>query len=326
MSTATGAALGKAAASNPGRRYAPVVGGQRHAVDQRYGDLVGSARSAERPIPTTILRRSLGEAPPPPVRTPLSSGRPHTLLRRHRVVVAPHRGYSGGPARDADDDTGLVVPACTAVPLVFTIDDSAHRPGAFVHGAHAEHSSLPGPCAPLYVEAWLAPLAAARILGVPMHHLTDGTVDLAALSGPQGSTVRERVRETPDWAVRYALIDEFLLDRWEQGPEVPAEVREAWQRLVARNGNIPIAEVAREVGWSHKHLITRFNEWVGVSPKKAARILRFEAFTRALDTRPHPTWSDLATRFGYADQAHLIRETRALTGHTPTSLVSAGAG
>ncbi len=49
-------------------------------------------------------------------------------------------------------------------------------------------------------------------------------------------------------------------------------------------------------GRTPEHLITRFNEWVGVSPKKAARILRFEAFSRALKSGSQPIWSDLAAR------------------------------
>ncbi len=253
------------------RRYAASVGDDRHPVGRDL-DVAAGPTGSSRPGPTMILRRPLGAAAPPPARTPLSWAHPHPLLRRRRVVVAPHRGYGGGPSGTRHDGA-LVLPASTAVPLVFTICDSAHRPAAFAHGAHAEHSALPGPCAPLYLEVWLAPLAAARTLGVPMHHLRDGTVDLAELAGAAGATVRERVRETPDWAGRFALIDEFLLSRWDRGPDVPAEVREAWEHLVASGGTVSVAEVARCVGWSHKHLITRFNEWIGVPPKKAARIL-----------------------------------------------------
>ena len=32
------------------------------------------------------------------------------------------------------------------------------------------------------------------------------------------------------------------------------------------------------------------------------------------------SWAEMAARGGYADQAHLCRETRAITGHTPTEL------
>jgi AraC-like DNA-binding protein len=241
------------------------------------------------------------------------------MLCRHRVLAAPHRGFAGSE-HAGDDAPGLVLPASGAVPLVITLEDSAHRPRAFAHGVHAEHSALPGPCAPLYLEVWIAPLAAARVLGVPMDELADRTVELDDLVGADGHTLVRRVREEPDWARRRALVDDFLLRRWDRGRIPPAEVREAWAVLVAHRGDIAIGDVARAVGWSHQHLTSRFHRWVGMPPKKIARILRLEALGRSLASASGHDWSHLAARHGYADQAHLIRETRALTGATPVSL------
>jgi AraC-like DNA-binding protein len=193
-------------------------------------------------------------------------------------------------------------------------------PRAFVYGVHAEHAALPGPCAPLYLEAWLAPLAAARVLDVPMDELADGAVELDDLVGADGRTLVQRMREEPDWARRRALVDRFLLRRWERSRIPPAEVREAWAVLVARHGDVAIGELARTVGWSHQHLTSRFHRWVGMAPKKVARILRLEALGRSVASASGRDWGELAARHGYADQAHLIRETRALTGATPMGL------
>jgi AraC-like DNA-binding protein len=66
-------------------------------------------------------------------------------------------------------------------------------------------------------------------------------------------------------------MDRFLLGRLEVGPRPSPEVGRAWERLVASAGTVPIGQVASEVGWSHKHLIARFRQQVGVRPKTAAR-------------------------------------------------------
>jgi transcriptional regulator GlxA family with amidase domain len=41
--------------------------------------------------------------------------------------------------------------------------------------------------------------------------------------------------------------------------------------------------IARQVGWSHKHLITRFEQQVGVAPHMAARLVRLSGVWRHID-------------------------------------------
>jgi AraC-like DNA-binding protein len=77
-----------------------------------------------------------------------------------------------------------------------------------------------------------------------------------------------------------------------------------------------VADLAHEVGWSRRHLTDRFTDEYGIGPKQAARIERFQ-HARQLIGGGHPV-ADVAARCGYADQAHLTRDFRALGGCTPT--------
>jgi AraC-like DNA-binding protein len=92
--------------------------------------------------------------------------------------------------------------------------------------------------------------------------------------------------------------------------------------LVDSGGAVPIRRIAGEVGWSHK--IARFKQQVGLPPKTAARLVRFERAQRRLDRRGQTSWADIAAESGYADQAHLVREFRDFTGTTPTGFVTHG--
>jgi AraC-like DNA-binding protein len=162
-------------------------------------------------------------------------------------------------------------------------------------GAHGAYSILEGDCAPSYLEAWLTPLGAYTLLGLPLEQLGGHTVDLVDVLGAAGRRLAEQLRDTPTWEQRFALLDRFLLRRLEDGPRP-----------------------SPEVGWSHKHLITRFRQQIGLAPKTTARLIRFDRVWRCLDRGGPQDWADLARAAGYADQAHLIRDFRQFTGTTPT--------
>jgi AraC-like DNA-binding protein len=80
-----------------------------------------------------------------------------------------------------------------------------------------------------------------------------------------------------------------------------------------------VDELGAALGVSERQLRRRFADAVGYGPKTLARILRFQRFlTLAGDGGE---LARLALQAGYADQAHLTRETRRLAGRTPLDLL-----
>ena len=257
------------------------------------------------------MNRASTVAAPERVRWPRLAAAPQPALR-----PLLSRGYAG--FTQATTPRHLVVPATTAVPLVIRLADAGHRPPAFVIGARDASTVLEGASAPAYLEVLLAPLGAYTVLGLPTDELTGHTVDLVDVLGDAGRRLAGQLRETPTWRQRFALVDRFLLERLATGPRPAPEVARAWRRLAATGGAMPIGELATEVGWSHQHLIKRFRQQVGLAPKTAARLIRFNGVWRRLDQGRPLDWGQVAAEVGYADQAHLVREFRQFTGTTPT--------
>src|SRR5690606_32137193 len=98
----------------------------------------------------------------------------------------------------------------------------------------------------------------------------------------------------------------------------PPEVCEAFRLIEASGGRVTVAEVADRVGWSRRHLGERFRQEIGLSPKAAARVVRFHRARRLLATGGRGL-AEVAAVAGYADQAHLTREFKDLAGATPTA-------
>jgi AraC-like DNA-binding protein len=156
-----------------------------------------------------------------------------------------------------------------------------------------------------------------------MAELGGQLVDLVEVLGADGRRLGEQLRQTTSWRRRFGLVERFLLGRLEGGPRPAPEVAWVWERLVSSGGAVPIGRLAREVGWSHKHLIARFCEQVGLRPKLAARLVRFEGVWRRLDqVGGRLDWGRVAGEAGYADQAHLIRDFHQFTGSTPAAFVA----
>jgi AraC-like DNA-binding protein len=209
------------------------------------------------------------------------------------------RGYVRFRQPVAAGATWLAPPA-TAVTVIVNMGAAfGGLPRAFVAGPsdRAEEVDQHGEidC----VDLKLTPLGAYRLFGVPVSELANRVVDLTELA-----------------VLRPGHLDEDLLRLADAGPEPSGEVAQVWRRLHAAGGNVPIAALAAEVGWSRRHLVNRFRTQVGLAPKTVARILRFERLLRLL---PGTDLAEAAAVCGYYDQAHMNRDFREFAGTTPSA-------
>ncbi|MER7249985.1 helix-turn-helix domain-containing protein [Kribbella sp. NPDC000426] len=169
------------------------------------------------------------------------------------------------------------------------------------------------------VQVSLTPPAARELLGLPPGRLASIVIGLDELFGRSARELTEQLREEPSWDGRFALIESLLLQqlgRHNAGTAQP-EVDWAWQRLCASHGAISVQQLATEVSWSRRHLTDRFTRELGLAPKVAARVLRFERVTAHLRHHPKTRLADLSAAAGYADQAHLTREFQSIAGCSP---------
>jgi AraC-like DNA-binding protein len=113
-------------------------------------------------------------------------------------------------------------------------------------------------------------------------------------------------------------MDEVLTQRAQRAPSMSPEVAASWDAIVAHRGRIRVGDLAASCGWRSKRLWSRFTAQIGLTPKRAAMLVRFDRAARALCAGVNA--SDVAMACGYVDQAHLHRDVQALAGCTPGAL------
>ncbi|MEU1737616.1 helix-turn-helix domain-containing protein [Streptosporangium sp. NPDC020145] len=168
------------------------------------------------------------------------------------------------------------------------------------------------------VQVRLSPVIAGAVLGVSPADLDGAVVSLGDLWGREASRIRERLCDAPSWQDRFALTDALLVRRYEAGPPVDPEVAWAWHRIVGSRGLTRVDGLAAEVGWSRKRLWSRFRSQLGLPPKRAVRLVRFDHAAHRLVAGEGA--AQVAADAGYADQSHLHRDVMAFTGTTPATV------
>jgi AraC-like DNA-binding protein len=195
-----------------------------------------------------------------------------------------------------------------------TIDVLLRR--AFVTGLSTEPHTWRNVGPIELVGARFFPGAALPLLGAPVGELRD---EWNPLEDFFANDLADRVADAPNRLARISILKQFLVEKI-GGAAIDSRVRTATELLFRSAGTISLPVLGRTAGASPRNLGRLFHEWVGLSPKRVARIARFQKLLAEVRSQAIIDWSTLAFELGYFDQAHLIREVSALAGVTPTSL------
>lgn len=147
----------------------------------------------------------------------------------------------------------------------------------------------------------------ARIVGGDVRHMVDTTVD-----------VRDIGSDFPDVSDLSGYSDlrafaRHLVNRFEVDERIVVAER------LLRSG-APASSVAPRLGFDRRTFVPAFRNLVGIAPKNyelLGRLQRVNAVLRSADDTPLAV---VAADSGFADQAHMTRDVRRLTGHTPKQI------
>lgn len=159
---------------------------------------------------------------------------------------------------------------------------------------------------------------AYRFLGVAPREIANTLVHLDTLHGSSATRLVDEIRTAATADLRLSILGDYIIEQAARNCRWDVAVAWALNRISASHGCVPVASIAREIGWSRKHLHRRFVDQVGIAPKSCAKVARFHSALLALESVEEERLASTAQRLGYFDQAHLAREFRAIAGLTIT--------
>ncbi|MFG3710382.1 helix-turn-helix domain-containing protein [Micromonospora sp. NPDC049460] len=198
------------------------------------------------------------------------------------------------------------------------------RPGsrqklrAVVAGLHLDAAELRQERCTRGVYVTLSPLGASTLLGLPASALAGQVADLADVV-PAMADLPERLMACRSWPSRRALVERCLVSGLFRHGE-RANHDELRATLAVLSEASRVQEAAELLGCSRRHLSSTVRAEFGVTPKEYQRLVRFETARGRLVAAANAgrlSLAAVAAASGFADQAHLTREWRAMAACTP---------
>ncbi len=165
------------------------------------------------------------------------------------------------------------------------------------------------------------PAGALPFLRMSMSELAEKVHSVDLIWGRIGKELIEQVLSASRHRQRIQFIEKFLLKSIER-PNSDALVSETVSEIVRCGGELTVDDLMRKMKISARQLERRFNEHVGLSPKRFSRIVRFQNIFRIASQQATRNLTEVSHHAGYYDQAHFIREFKEFSGLLPSEYFS----
>lgn len=163
----------------------------------------------------------------------------------------------------------------------------------------------------------LRPGACRAILGCSAEHLVNGSIRLSDIAS--GAVELHRgLLLSDNLSTRLALLERWVRFALERATANDRAVIAAC-RVLGADPKIEVGDVAKRLDWNARMIHRQFISACGYGPKHFQRIMRVQGALREAHSTPVARLGEVAATVGYADQAHMTRDFREVTGFTPAA-------
>ncbi|WP_104402680.1 AraC family transcriptional regulator [Vibrio penaeicida] len=129
--------------------------------------------------------------------------------------------------------------------------------------------------------------------------------------------LEEQIILATDTKHRIEIVESFLLNKLSDQLVVDNIVTSTIDTLLSTNGSTSISEIMKEEPSKRRQLERAFVKQIGVSPKQLSKLIRLQSALKMLLTEEGESFTNIAYKNDYYDQAHFIKDFKEFTGVTP---------
>lgn len=162
-----------------------------------------------------------------------------------------------------------------------------------------------------------------QFFNVPAAALYNEYTDVSNFLQSRINTLADQLMGHTNGGTLVAIAEAYLLNRLKDIQSERSYITEATKLIRESKGSISIQELCKSLYVCERQLQRTFKDALGASPKVYTRIIRFRnAYQYVRATKASRlSWASLSYDFGYADQAHFIRDFKEFTGAVPSLVV-----
>lgn len=151
----------------------------------------------------------------------------------------------------------------------------------------------------------------------PISDFTDSALSFQEVFGVEGDILERTILPLEDQEKMVELAEAFLRERLPEQDQTVEVINQIVNRIIADREITKVDDIVSRFNLSKRTLQRLFSQYVGVSPKWVIKRSRLQEAADQLAMGEATNWPEMALKLGYFDQAHFIKEFKAIVGKSP---------
>lgn len=238
-------------------------------------------------------------------------------LVKHYLILEQNAGSQQHYRMFSDGNPGIVFHL--EAPLLQLVEGNMEaQPRSFIYGQLTRHNTISSIGTLNMIVVVLQPYALFTHFHTKAHELNDHIIPLDNFFSKETKELEEQVITASTIEAAIDGIEKFLLKRIYRFRHLTRDMVLAMNTIYQQQGIITIENLLKVIPVTERQLERKFNEYIGITPKRFADTIKFQHLLKLLQKQPEQEKiAGLIYESGYYDQAHLNKNFKKMTGFTP---------